>query len=99
RVRRVNLLAVAVSLWAVAMVACALAQTYGWLLLARLGLGAVTATAGPAIASLASAVSWRAAFAVLAVPAAALSLGLWRSLSEPTRGAQGQPEQRNTRPS
>ena len=52
RVRRVNLLMVSVSLWAVAMGACALAQTYGWLLLARLGLGAVTATAGPAIASL-----------------------------------------------
>ena len=51
RVRRVNLLMVSVSLWAVAMGACALAQTYGWLLLARLGLGAVTATAGPAIVS------------------------------------------------
>jgi MFS family permease len=133
RVRRVNLLAISVSLWAVAMVACALAQTYGWLLLARLGLGAVTATAGPAIASLtgdffpaaergkiygyilsgellgagvgfvvsgsvAGAVSWRAAFAVLAVPAAALALALWRGLSEPKRGAQGQQEQRNTRP-
>jgi MFS family permease len=48
----VNLLAISVLLWAVAMGACALAQTYGWLLLARLGLGAVTATAGPAIASL-----------------------------------------------
>jgi MFS family permease len=133
RVRRVDLLAISVSLWAVAMVACALAQTYGWLLLARLGLGAVTATAGPAIASLtgdffpaaergkiygyilsgellgagvgfvvsgsiASAVSWRAAFAVLAVPAAALSLALWRGLSEPRRGAQRQQEQRQTRP-
>jgi MFS family permease len=123
RVSRVNLLAVAVSLWAVAMVACALAQSYGWLLLARLGLGAVTATAGPAIASLtgdffpaaergkiygyilsgellgagigfvisgslASAVSWRAAFAVLALPAAALAVAIWRGLAEPARGAQ-----------
>jgi MFS family permease len=123
RVSRVNLLAVAVSLWAVAMVACALAQSYGWLLLARLGLGAVTATAGPAIASLtgdffpaaergkiygyilsgellgagigfvisgslASAVSWRAAFAVLALPAAALAVAIWRGLAEPERGAQ-----------
>jgi MFS family permease len=52
RVCRVNLLAISVFLWAVAMGACALAQTYGSLLLARLGLGAVTATAGPAIASL-----------------------------------------------
>jgi sugar phosphate permease len=43
-------------------------------------------------------VSWRAAFAVLAVPAAALSLALWRGLSEPRRGAQRQQEQRQTRP-
>lgn len=127
RVNRVNLLAISVSLWALAMVACALAQTYGWLLLARLGLGAVTATAGPAIASLtgdffpaaergkiygyiisgellgagvgfvvsgsvASAVSWRAAFAVLAVPAAVLAVVLWRGLREPERGAQVQHE-------
>lgn len=133
RVRRVNLLAISVSLWAVAMVGCALAQTYGWLLLARLGLGAVTATAGPAIASLtgdffpaaqrgkiygyilsgellgagvgfvisgsvASAVSWRAAFAVLALPAAALALAIWRGLPEPERGAQGQEDPRNARP-
>jgi MFS family permease len=133
RVRRVNLLALAVSLWAVAMAACALAQTYGWLLLARLGLGAVTATAGPAIASLtgdyfpaaergkiygyilsgellgagigfvvsgslASAVSWRAAFAVLAVPAAALAFGLRRGLSEPERGAQRHPGDGQKRP-
>ncbi len=127
RVCRVNLLAVSVSLWAVAMGACALAQTYAWLLLARLGLGAVTATAGPAIASLtgdffpagergkiygyilsgellgagigfvvsgslAGAVSWRAAFAVLVLPAAVLALAIWRGLSEPARGAQGQQE-------
>jgi MFS family permease len=133
RVRRVNLLAGAVSLWAVAMGACALAQTYAWLLLARLGLGAVTATAGPAIASLtgdyfpaeergkiygyilsgellgagigfvvsgslASAVSWRAAFAVLAVPAGALALALRRGLSEPERGAQRQHQHGQTRP-
>jgi MFS family permease len=131
RVRRVNLLAISVSLWAVAMVACALAQSYGWLLLARLGLGAVTATAGPAIASLtgdffppaergkiygyilsgellgagigfvisgsvAGAVSWRAAFAVLALPAAGLAFALWRGLEEPERGAQMEPESRQT---
>ena len=52
RVRRVRLLAVSVALWAGAMGACALAQDYAWLLVARLGLGAVTATAGPTIASL-----------------------------------------------
>jgi MFS family permease len=127
RVRRVNLLAISVLLWAIAMGACALAQSYGWLLLARLGLGAVTATAGPAIASLtgdffpaaergkiygyilsgellgagigfvvsgsvAGAVSWRAAFAVLGLPAAVLALAVWRGLSEPERGAQVSPE-------
>jgi MFS family permease len=52
RVRRVSLLATSVALWAVAMGACAIAQSYDWLLLARLGLGAVTATAGPGVASL-----------------------------------------------
>lgn len=133
RVRRVNLLVFAVSLWAIAMGACALAQTYGWLLLARLGLGAVTAAAGPAIASLtgdffpaaergkiygyilsgellgagigfvisgsvASAVSWRAAFAVLIVPAAALAVALWRGLPEPERGAQRQHERGQEQP-
>jgi MFS family permease len=115
------------------MGACALAQSYDWLLLARLGLGAVTATAGPAIASLigdffpaaergkiygyilsgellgagigfvisgslAAAVSWRAAFAVLALPAGALALAIWRGLPEPERGAQGQPEQGRAQP-
>jgi MFS family permease len=52
RIRRVDLLAAAVALWGVAMAACAGAQGYDWLLLSRLGLGAVTAAAGPAIASL-----------------------------------------------
>jgi predicted MFS family arabinose efflux permease len=133
RVRRVSLLAVAVSLWAVAMGACAVAQTYVWLLLARLALGAVTATAGPAIASLtgdffpaaergkiygyilsgelvgagigfvvsgsvAAAVSWRAAFAILALPAAALVLAIWRGLPEPARGGQGRQARRQPQP-
>ena len=133
RVRRVNVLAFSISLWAVAMGACALAQTYGWLLLARLGLGAVTATAGPAIASLtgdffpaaergkiygyilsgellgagigfvvsgtvAATVSWRAAFAVLALPAAGLALAIWRALPEPARGAQTRREHAPVRP-
>lgn len=121
RVRRVRLLAMSIALWAIAMGACALARDYGSLLLARVGLGAVSATAGPAIASLtgdffppaergkvygfilsgeligagvgfvlsgsvAGAVSWRAAFAVLIVPAAALAIVLWRRLPEPARG-------------
>lgn len=121
RVRRVRFLAMSIALWTVAMGACALARDYGWLLLARVGLGAVSATAGPAIASLtgdffppaergkiygyilsgeligagvgfvitgsvAGAVSWRAAFAILIVPAAALAFVLWRQLPEPARG-------------
>jgi MFS family permease len=52
RMSRVRLLGIAVSLWAIAMVAGAVAQSYDWLLFSRLGLGAVTAAAGPAIASL-----------------------------------------------
>lgn len=52
RVRRVRLLTVGVAIWALAMVACAAAQSYTWLLLSRLGLGAVTAVAFPAVASL-----------------------------------------------
>jgi predicted MFS family arabinose efflux permease len=133
RVRRVNLLAVSVALWAVAMGACAVAQTYTWLLLARLGLGAVTATAGPAIASLtgdffpagergkiygyilsgellgaglgfvvsgavAGAVSWRGAFAILALPAVALAIAIWRGLCEPPRGGQEQHEPAQAQP-
>jgi MFS family permease len=127
RVRRVRMLAIAVALWAAAIAACAVAPTYGWLLVARLGLGAVTASAGPAVASLtgdlfppeergtiygyilsgelvgagigfvisgsvASAVSWRAAFAVLIVPAAALAIALWRGLPEPARGGRSRLE-------
>jgi MFS family permease len=52
RVCRIRLLAAAVALWGVAMIASAGAQDYTWLLLSRLGLGAVSAPAGPAIASL-----------------------------------------------
>jgi MFS family permease len=52
RSRRVRILAIAVSLWGVAMLASAAATGYLFLLLAQLGLGAVTAVAGPAIASL-----------------------------------------------
>jgi MFS family permease len=123
RVRRVDLLAGAILLWGVAMVAGAGAQDYLWLLLSRLGLGAITAAAGPSIASLigdffpaaerakiygyilsgelvgagvgfvvsgsvAGLLSWRWAFAVLAVPASFLALLIWRALPEPARGGQ-----------
>jgi MFS family permease len=123
RVRRVHLLAAAVALWALAMAACAASTGYTWMLASRLGLGAVTAAAGPTIASLtgdwfaprergkiygyvlsgelvgagvgfvvsgslAGAVSWRWAFAVLVPPAVALAVVIWRGLSEPARGGQ-----------
>jgi MFS family permease len=52
RVQRVNLLAVAVGMWALAMLSSAAAQNYEWLLVSRIALGAVTAAAGPAVASL-----------------------------------------------
>jgi MFS family permease len=92
-------------------------------LLSRLALGAVTATAGPAIASLtgdyfpakergrvwayilageavgtatgfilsgtlASLISWRAAFVLLAIPGLFLARTLWRTVPEPRRGGQ-----------
>src|SRR6059058_5778269 len=49
---RVRLLAVAVALWGATMLVSAVAQDYAWLLLSRVGLGAVSAAAGPVIASL-----------------------------------------------
>ena len=52
RISRARLLATAVALWAVAMGVGTLAQSYDWLLFSRLGLGAVTAAVGPAVASL-----------------------------------------------
>lgn len=52
RMSRARILTIAVTLWAAAMVVGALAQSYDWLLFSRLGLGAVTAAVGPAIASL-----------------------------------------------
>ncbi|MGH8960214.1 MAG: MFS transporter [Jatrophihabitantaceae bacterium] len=52
RMRRTRLLAAAVLCWAVAMALSALATGFVFLLLARVGLGVVTALAGPAIASL-----------------------------------------------
>lgn len=52
RVPRVPLLAGSIVLWSLAMVAGGLAGSYEWLLASRVVLGAVTATAGPTVASL-----------------------------------------------
>jgi MFS family permease len=127
RIRRIPLLAISIVLWSVASLVSAFAGSYGFLLLARLGLGAVNATAGPAIASLtgdyfpasergrvyayilggeiagtaagfiisgsvASAISWRAPFVLLAVPGFWLARTLWRTVPEPLRGGQSRLE-------
>lgn len=52
RVNRTRLLAVSIAFWTVAQLASAVSQSYLWLLIARMALGAVTATAGPTVASL-----------------------------------------------
>ncbi len=52
RAKRMPFLSGSILLWSVASLASAFAPDYGTLLLTRLALGAVTATAGPAIASL-----------------------------------------------
>ncbi|MCV2458173.1 MFS transporter [Streptomyces sp. ICN988] len=52
RTRRTRLLAVSVVLWAVATALAGAATSYGWLIASRAALGAVSATAGPTIASL-----------------------------------------------
>ena len=52
RVRRIPMLAASIVLWSVATLLGAIAPSYPSLLLTRVGLGAVAATAGPAIASL-----------------------------------------------
>jgi MFS family permease len=52
RVRRIPILAASILLWSLATLAGAVAHSYSTLLLTRVGLGAVAATAGPAIASL-----------------------------------------------
>jgi MFS family permease len=123
RYRRMPLLAVSVAMWSTAAFVSGFAGSYGTLLVTRVALGAVTATAGPAIASLmgdffpanergrvyayilagetggtavgfiiggllASAVSWRAAFIVLALPGFLLARWLWRTIPEPLRGGQ-----------
>lgn len=52
RVNRVPVLAGSILLWAMAMIASGLAQSFVMLLLTRLALGAVTITSGPTLASL-----------------------------------------------
>jgi MFS family permease len=52
RFRRIPMLSVSMILWSAATLLGAAAGSYGSLLVSRIGLGAVTATAGPAIASL-----------------------------------------------
>jgi MFS family permease len=52
RMNRLGLLTVSILLWSAAMVASALAPSFGVLVLTRIALGAVTATSGPTIASL-----------------------------------------------
>jgi predicted MFS family arabinose efflux permease len=52
RAKRTRLLAISITGWAVAMLVSGAAQTYLWLVLARVGLGLMAAAAGPIVASL-----------------------------------------------
>jgi MFS family permease len=122
RVTRTRVLGGTIVLWGVAMLWSATAATFTDLLWTRLFLGAVTASAGPMVASLVgdwfgswergriygvilageyvgagigfavtgnvAALSWRAAFVILALPAFALAVIVWR-LREPQRGGLG----------
>jgi MFS family permease len=122
RVRRTWMLSFALLTWGAAMLWSATASSFTQLLLARLALGAVTAAAGPIVASLSgdwfpaaergkifgyiltgellgagagfaftgdiAALSWRAAFVILGLPAFALAWLFFR-LPEPVRGGQG----------
>jgi MFS family permease len=127
RFKRMPLLAVSIVLWSIASLLSAFAGSYGGLLLTRLALGAVTASAGPAIASLtgdyfparergrvyayilggeiagtavgfiisssvASLISWRAAFVLLAIPGFFLARTLYTTVPEPLRGGQSRLE-------
>ena len=119
RVRRTWTLGAAIVLWGAAMIWSAVVPTFGDLLLARVFLGAVTAAAGPIVASLVgdyfpafergriygyilageivgagvgftvtgdiAALSWRAAFVILALPAFVLAWLIFR-MPEPARG-------------
>jgi MFS family permease len=123
RTKRMPLLTISIVLWSFASLFSAFAGSLSGLLLTRLALGAVAASAGPAIASLtgdyfaadergliwsyilvgeaagtafgfivsgfvASAIGWRAAFVVLAIPGFFLARELWRTVPEPLRGGQ-----------
>jgi MFS family permease len=123
RVKRMPLLTVSIVLWSGALILGGVAGNYTDLLLSRLLLGAVIATAGPAIASLtgdyfaaddrgrvwayilggeiagtavgfilmgtiASLLSWRVSFILLAIPGFFLARSLYRTVPEPLRGGQ-----------
>jgi MFS family permease len=122
RVTRTRILGVTIVTWGAAMLWSATAADFRELLWTRLFLGAVTASAGPMVASLVgdwfgswergriygvilageyvgagigfaitgnvAALSWRAAFVILALPAFVLALVVWR-LREPERGGKG----------
>ncbi len=127
KTKRIPLLSISIVLWSVTTMLGALAGSYGTLLLSRVLLGLVSATAGPAIASLtgdyfpsnerarvygyiltgeiagtavgfvlcgtiASVLSWQAAFWVLAIPGLFLARSLWRTVPEPMRGGQSRLE-------
>lgn len=119
RINRTGLLACSMLIWGGAMIAGASVSSFGLLLITRLFLGAGTAVAFPAVASLVgdyfpagergriygyvlsgellgagvgfvvtgdiAALSWRAAFVVLAVPSFLLAWA-FRKLPEPARG-------------
>jgi MFS family permease len=123
RFNRMPILAASIVLWSVASLLSAFSGSYGGLLLTRLALGAVAASAGPAIASLtgdyfparergrvyayilggeiagtaagfiisgavASLISWRATFILLAIPGFFLARTLYTTVPEPLRGGQ-----------
>src|SRR5690348_10645918 len=122
RVTRTRVLGVTIVTWGAAMLWSATASDFTELLWTRLFLGAVTASAGPMVASLVgdwfgswergriygvilageyvgagigfaitgnvAALSWRASFVILALPAFVLALVVWR-LREPERGGKG----------
>jgi MFS family permease len=131
KTKRIPLLSISIVLWSVTTMLGALAGSYGTLLLSRVLLGLVSATAGPAIASLtgdyfpsnerarvygyiltgeiagtavgfvlcgtiASVLSWQAAFWVLAIPGLFLARSLWRTVPEPMRGGQSRLERGTT---
>jgi MFS family permease len=127
RIKRMPMLALSIVLWSIATLASAFTSSYSGLLLTRVLLGAVIATAGPAIASLtgdyfpareraqvyayilggeiagtavgfiisgsvASVISWRAAFVLLALPGFFLARELYTTVPEPLRGGQSRLE-------